>query len=237
MTARKHAQQAAAPAPASADGTTAAAAAAEPPAIPLLRSKDSFKVLTECPLIVMLLFQLYPKYIKANIPDLIPLMIDALRLAPTLQRGSDGVLPVCLRARYKEMIACQARGCFMVLVGVGFVKTLSFLTYLLRGFTPLMQPYEKQISSSVINLLRSCPSDAVATRKELLVATRHILATEFRKGFYSEVDRMLDEDLLVGPGRQACDTLRPLAYSTLADLVHHVKDRIDLDQVSRVIQV
>lgn len=53
----------------------------------------------------------------------------------------------------------------------------------------------------------------------------------------SQVDRMLNEDLLVGPGRQARDTLRPLAYSTLADLVHHVKDRIDLDQVSRVIQV
>lgn len=50
-----------------------------------------------------------------------------------------------------------------------------------------MQPYEKQISSSVINLLRSCPADAVATRKELLVATRHILATDFRKGFYTEV--------------------------------------------------
>ncbi|CAN0007988.1 unnamed protein product, partial [Laminaria digitata] len=117
------------------------------------------------------------------------------------------------------------------------VKTLSFLTYLLRGFTQLMQPYEKQISSSVINLLKSCPADAVATRKELLVATRHILATDFRKGFFSEVDRMLDEELLVGPGRQARETLRPLAYSTLADLVHHVKDRIDLAQVSRVIQV
>lgn len=50
-----------------------------------------------------------------------------------------------------------------------------------------MQPYEKQISSSVINLLKSCPADAVATRKELLVATRHILATDFRKGFFSEV--------------------------------------------------
>lgn len=47
---------------------------------------------------------------------------------------------------------------------------------------------------------------------------------------------MLDEELLVGPGRQARDTLRPLAYSTLADLVHHVKDQIDLNQVSRVIQ-
>lgn len=124
MTVRKHAQQAAAPGPShsgSADGpgmagggrlggggdAAAAAAAAEPPAIPLLRSKDSFKVLTECPLIVMLLFQLYPKFIKANIPDLIPLMINALRLQAQLQRGPDGVLPVCLRGRYKEMVACQ----------------------------------------------------------------------------------------------------------------------------------
>lgn len=57
------------------------------------------------------------------------------------------------------------------------------------------------------------------------------------KRTYAKVDRMLDEDLLVGPGRQARDTLRPLAYSTLADLVHHVKDRIDLDKVSRVIEV
>lgn len=114
MTARKHAQQAAAPSPPpsqggapDASGMSGGRADGEPPAIPLLRSKDSFKVLTECPLIVMLLFQLYPKYIKANIPDLIPLMIDALRLQPQLPRAGDGVLPVCLRGRYKEMIACQ----------------------------------------------------------------------------------------------------------------------------------
>lgn len=125
MTARKHAQQAAAPASGSGsshagDGPGGAAVRgvggpgvdgimAEPPAIPLLRSKESFKVLTECPLIVMLLFQLYPKYIKANIPDLIPLMIEALRLTPQLQRNAEGVIPVCLRGRYKEMIACQVR--------------------------------------------------------------------------------------------------------------------------------
>lgn len=80
------------------------------------------------------------------------------------------------------------------------VKTLSFLTYLLRGFTPLMQPYEKQISSSVVNLLKNCPADAVATRKELLVATRHILATEFRKGFFSEVCILYKMDIVC-----ACD--------------------------------
>ncbi|CAM9349768.1 unnamed protein product, partial [Discosporangium mesarthrocarpum] len=209
MAARKQAQQAATPqaSPTAGGGIAGSVGGADPLAIPLLRSKESFKMLTECPLIVMLLFQLYPKYIKANIPDLIPLMIEALRLSPAVQRSSEGV------------------------------KTLSFLTYLLRGFTSLMQPYEKHIASSVINLLRNCPADAVATRKELLVATRHILATEFRKGFFSEVDKMLDEDLLVGPGRQGRDTLRPLAFSTLADLILHVRDRIDLNQVSRVIQV
>lgn len=92
---------------------------------------------------------------------------------------------------YSSLIFLRTR--FVMLKSLQ-VKTLSFLTYLLRGFTPLMQPYEKQISSSVINLLKNCPADAVATRKELLVATRHILATEFRKGFFSEVCRLLAQE-------------------------------------------
>lgn len=46
----------------------------------LTRSTESFKVLTECPLIVMLLFQLYPRYIQSTIPALIPLMVQTLAL-------------------------------------------------------------------------------------------------------------------------------------------------------------
>jgi len=38
----------------------------------LVRSTDSFKVLIECPLIVMFLFQLYPKYIQSNIQVGVP---------------------------------------------------------------------------------------------------------------------------------------------------------------------
>ena len=73
-----------------------------------------------------------------------------------------------------------------------------------------MQPYEKQISSSVINLLRSCPADAVATRKELLVATRHILATDFRKGFFTEVLHAHVETLCRVGGSQPSPMLVPL---------------------------
>jgi hypothetical protein len=187
---------------------------------PLLRSTESFKVLTECPLTVMLLFQLYPRHIQKNVPELIPLMIKALVLAPANKNSFSDALLI----RYKELISCQ-------------VKTLSFLTYLLRGFADTMAKHEKTIAESVINLMRNCPPDAVATRKELLVATRHILVTDFRKGFFGEVDKLLDEEALLGTGRQARETLRPLAFSTLADLVHHVRASLTLDQVARVIEV
>jgi transformation/transcription domain-associated protein len=140
------------------------------------------------------------------------------------------------------------------------VKTLSFLTYLLRGFAELMRPFEDAIAAAVVGLLRACPGDAVAVRKELLVATRHILATDFRRGFFKHVDAFLDEALLVGATASASsassssssssssfrgpsihsaahDALRPLAYSTLADLVHHVRASLNLQQLAKVVHM
>ena len=133
-----------------------------------MKSTSSFKVLTECPLIVMLLFQLYPEHVRKHVKIFIPLMISALKLAPP-NVSPDTPMPPIVRARFSEMVACQ-------------VKTLSFLTYLLKGFRQQMQPYEKVIATAVVELLQRCPVKAVSTRKELLVATRHILATDFRKG-------------------------------------------------------
>jgi len=84
------------------EATTAAgeavAASSLPPPGAHRRGMDSFRVLTECPLIVMLLFQLYPDFISSlpfadpaagvhtsgNIPLLVPLMMDGLRLAAPL---------------------------------------------------------------------------------------------------------------------------------------------------------
>ena len=78
----------------------------------------------------MLLFQLYPQYIQANIRVLIPLhererrlgapfgMMDALQL-----RAPAKVTSKRLRQRFCEFIACQ-------------VKTLSFLTYVVHTRPP-----------------------------------------------------------------------------------------------------
>ena len=183
----------------------------------LRESQKSFKVLTECPLIVMLLFQLYSSFVDENIQKLIPLMMKAIMIAPPKNlKQEHGQL-------YKDFIAAQ-------------VKTLSFLTYVLRGFAAQMQPHQDDLSQSVIHLLLNCPTSSINSRKELLVATRHILATNFRKGFFKRIEHMLDEKVLIGPGR-AHEIVRPLAYSTLADLVHHVRADLTIPQLSRVIYI
>ena len=45
------------------------------------------------------------------------------------------------------------------------------------------------------------------------------------------MDRLLNEDILIGTGWSARETLRTLAYSTLADVTHHVKQQLSLAQV------
>lgn len=170
------------------------------PAKPVVRkSKESFKVVTECPLIVMFLFQLYDSHAPANVKTLLPLMVSAinLRTPPNAKREHS--------ALFQDFIAAQ-------------VKTLSFLTYLLRGSAEWVKPHKDSIPVSVVQLLISCPHELILVRKELLVATRHILATDFREGFFKHVDIFLDERTLVGAHRGAGDTLRPLAYSLLAEV-------------------
>lgn len=44
--------------------------------------------------------------------------------------------------------------------------------------------------------------------QELLVATRHVWYTDFRQAFVKHVDYLLCEDVLVGTGLTAKETLR-----------------------------
>jgi transformation/transcription domain-associated protein len=174
-----------------------------------LRSNVSFRVLTECPLMVMLMFQLYPKYVHANIPVLIRVMMEALAHRPPHKK---------LPRRARELVAAQA-------------KTLSFLTYLLRSFASELKQYEDRLANNVVALITICPREAVGTRKELLVATRHLLNSDFRKGFFRHVDVLLDERILMG--RESL--LRPLGYTTVSDLVQHVRNSLTMPQMSRVV--
>lgn len=191
------------------------------------KSNASFRVLTECPLIVMLMFQLYPKFLKTNIPVLITVMTEALALrAPSITpaQSADSDQRRLYYARARELVAAQA-------------KTLSFLTYLLRGFGTELKPYEERLATNVVELMKTCQRESISTRKELLVATRHLLNSDFRRGFFRHIDTLFDERVLMGTYHRHSDLLRPLVFTTLSDFVHHVRTILNMMQMSRVVSI
>jgi transformation/transcription domain-associated protein len=52
----------------------------------LSSSKYSFKVLTECPIIIALLFQLYRNFVTSNVPGFVEPIIKVLNLQPPQQQ-------------------------------------------------------------------------------------------------------------------------------------------------------
>ena len=56
-------------------------------------------------------------------------------------------------------------------------------------------------------------------------------------GFIPCIDQLFDENLLVGTGWTTRDTVRSLAYSILADLVHHIRTSLSLPQLSSAVHL
>lgn len=180
-------------------------------------SSQSFKVMTESPLLVMFVFQLYPVYIKTHAPRLVPLMIRAIEV--DLPAHSVAAAP---KAAFHEFVAAQ-------------IKTVSFLAYLLRKHRDWMKADDTQLARSVVKLFQSCPADAASIRKDLLVASRHMLQT-FHHGFLSELDLLLDPKVLLGTGRAALRS-RPFAYLFLAEVIHPIRSRLSFRQNEKIILI
>lgn len=51
------------------------------------------------------------------------------------------------------------------------------------------------------------------------------------------MDKLFDEDLLLGRGWTTHESLRPLAYSTLADLVHHVRQHLNIHVLAKAVHL
>nr|XP_018259603.1 transformation/transcription domain-associated protein [Kwoniella dejecticola CBS 10117]OBR81761.1 transformation/transcription domain-associated protein [Kwoniella dejecticola CBS 10117] len=194
------------------------------------------KVLTECPIAVVLIFQTYKQIMQTAMLDFYPLVIDSIKIQPEPQRLAheeaqkkgeifvgiaDGIMN---REMYAELIKAQ-------------VKTMAFLAYVLRGNQGNNKEYVDVFPEACLRLLRDCPPEDVGTRKELLVATRHILTVESRSCFIPYIDVLLEERVLVGTGVSSRELLRPLAYSVVADLIHHVRNDLPLSQLTQVVYV
>ncbi|PSC74456.1 transformation transcription domain-associated -like [Micractinium conductrix] len=118
------------------------------------------------------------------------------------------------------------------------IKSLAFLTVIARSqnLQPLMQPHKDAICGAIVRVMQTVP-DVLSTRKELLIALRNILPTPFRSGLLHKMDVLLDELVLLGASRTCIEGLRPLAYSTLAELVASCKSELSFDQLAKVVHI
>ncbi|KAK2759686.1 histone acetylase complex subunit, partial [Colletotrichum kahawae] len=202
----------------------------------LLKGMQSFKVLSECPIIVVSVFQVYRTTVATNVKAFVPLIKGFLCLQASAQKQAHadakargqiftGVSPLIKnRAAFGEFITAQ-------------VKTMSFLAYLLRQYSQQLTDFLPTLPEIVVRLLQDCPREKSGARKELLVAIRHIINFNFRKIFLPKIDELLDEKTLIGDGLTVYETMRPLAYSMLADLIHHVRDSLTPEQIRKTVEV
>lgn len=203
---------------------------------PLAKGMQSFKVLAECPIIVVSIFQVHRNSVAANVKKFVPLIKGILLLQAKPQEKAHAEVAavgtiftgVCRdiknRAAFGEFITAQ-------------VKTMSFLAYLLRVYAQQLADFLPTLPGVVVRLLKDCPREKSSARKELLVAIRHIINFNYRKIFLPKIDELLDERTLIGDGLTVYETMRPLAYSMLADLIHHVRDSLSRDQIRRTVEV
>jgi transformation/transcription domain-associated protein len=202
----------------------------------LLKGMQSFKVLAECPIIVVSLFQTYRNVVNKNVRLFVPLIKNVLMLQAQPQRkaheeaAAQGKIftgvskEIRNRAAFGDFITAQ-------------VKTMSFLAYLLRVYAQQLNDFLPTLPDIVVRLLKDCPREKSGARKELLVAIRHIINFNFRKIFLKKIDELLDERTLIGDGLTVYETMRPLAYSMLADLIHHLRDSLNKEQIRRTVEV
>ncbi|KAL9617627.1 MAG: hypothetical protein Q9160_007593 [Pyrenula sp. 1 TL-2023] len=202
----------------------------------LLKGMQSFKVLAECPIIVVSVFQAHRNSVSVNVKKFVPLIKQILLLQASPQakahedaaRSKQIFTGVCReiknRSTFGEFITAQ-------------VKTMSFLAYLLRMYGSLLTDFLPSLPDVVVRLLKDCPREKSGARKELLVAIRHIINFNYRRIFLPKIDELLDERTLIGDGLTVYETMRPLAYSMLADLIHHVRESLNRDQIRKTVEV
>ncbi|XP_076437943.1 transcription-associated protein 1-like [Babylonia areolata] len=199
------------------------------------RGVQSLKVLAELPIIVVLMYQLYKAQVQPDMIEFIPLIMNTITLQPPAHVLEN---PNFNREVFVDFIAAQ-------------IKTLSFLAYIIKIYQERKWLYYKQPSidqnpvnthspqmvQGLLGLLRLCPPEVAHLRKELLIAARHILSTDLRNKFVPVIEDLFNEETLIGSGWTTQDSLRPLAYSTLADLVHHVRQSLPMNDLALAVSL
>ncbi|QFZ30488.1 putative transcription-associated protein [Clavispora lusitaniae] len=205
----------------------------------LAKAMMSFKTLAECPITMVSLYSSYKSLVQTSLPVFLPKIIHILLLQVPQQKQFRKELlksASSVTAISPQITNRQAYSDFIL----GQVKAASFLAYVfIRGYASQHLPAAQAnvVPDVILRLLQDCPAELSVARKELLHATRHILSTPFRSHFVPKIEFLFDEKILIGHGLTSFETLRPLAYSTVADFIHNVRNELTPKQIWSTVQI
>ncbi|GFS16657.1 transformation/transcription domain-associated protein-like [Elysia marginata] len=182
---------------------------------------QSLKVLAELPIIVVLMYQMYKQQVQNDIVDFIPLIMNTITLQPSLPHRTN---PAFNKEVFVDFIAAQ-------------IKTLTFLAFIMKMYQGAVNNHPQQMVQGLLGLMTLCPPEVAHLRKDLLISARYILTTDFKNRFVPVIEKLFDDNILIGSGWTTHESLRPLAYSTLADLVHHVRNNLSLSDLSLAVNL
>ncbi|KAA1103735.1 hypothetical protein PGTUg99_009715 [Puccinia graminis f. sp. tritici] len=88
----------------------------------------------------------------------------------------------------------------------------------------LVQPFGTEIPTIVLRILKDIPPESSLSRRELIVALRHILGTEYRSLFIPFLNDLLNFRVFMGTGITSFETcVIGLVYNTYTDLLQNIK--------------
>lgn len=51
------------------------------------------------------------------------------------------------------------------------------------------------------------------------------------------MDKLLDDHILIGRGWTTTENLKPLSFSTIADLIHHIRAHLSLKTIAKAVNL
>lgn len=115
------------------------------------------------------------------------------------------------------------------------------------------ESYGERLIIIALRMLQDCPATGITLRRvrsstdliisrtdsmqELMVVFRHLMGLPARKALFPVLNKLFNEDVLLGTGVGSKEMLRAAVYSAIADLVHHIRNELDVNQLRRIIEV
>ncbi|KAJ8698457.1 transcription-associated protein 1 [Pleurotus ostreatus] len=202
----------------------------------LMPGSNSFKLFAEMSMTVMMFIQLHRVMCAPTVQVTMPLALEAVKIEAPAQKSTreqyeangghwSGMAPSIKNSQvYSDFVTAQ-------------VKMVSYLAYGMRMSGEQFDSYGPPMILAALRILQDCPAHAINIRKDLMVVFRHLMATPHRSALLSQIDKLLDEKVLLGPAISSREILRVNVYSATADLFHHLRSELSLPQLEKVIHV